>query len=922
MLRKSKVLDCLRQECEQISVSQIENGFDGISAAHLSEVLKMDRANISKELNHLHQECLVIKITGRPVFYFDKEKLEQLNHNAVTIMETTSLKNLLQVKQQQTKNEFDKLIGNDKSLKTIINKAKAAMIYPPFGLHSLLVGPTGAGKTMFAEIMYQYAKDYGVLGDEAPFVIFNCAEYADNPQLLLSQLFGYVKGAFTGADKESEGLVEKAKDGVLFLDEIHRLPPEGQEMLFMLLDKGEFRKLGANEISKEANVLIIAATTENLESSLLQTFLRRIPMSISMPSLEERTIDERFELIEKFFRQEYNQVLIPIQVNAKVMRALLSYDCKGNIGQLKADIRLLCANGFLEYKSKGYTYITIGLSLLQEHIYHGLLNAGKLKDVNDFLSLHDEEKFMYDQTMDVEKFDKDSYNIYQEMNRKFKEYEEKGYENGKINRHMKTYVEKYIKTLSNQVFKNNEDSALYKIVPMYVYHAVEVALQLAEQRLNYKVSKRVYIAMALHISALLENKRKEHELNVNVYDILYENPNEYQVAREIMNFLEKELEVRFQEHEIVFFTMFLCIEKENIENNGSIALLALAHGNGVARNMVDVANSMLETSHGHALDMSLNQSVEDFLEIVTKKVEEINEGKGVLILVDMGSLLSFGEIISQKIGIPIKTIDMISTPFVLEALRKTMLSEYTLENLYKELRSYTPYLGKLYSNELKQKTMHQYAIVTTCLSGEGAAVKLGDLLRSAIPTIDEYNIEVIPCNMDTFQQKKTKDKRILAVVGAKDLHLEDVLYISSDKVILEDGLSKINQIISTTIGVESQIAVSSNIVMNNFLKESLVFLDPIKADQVIRKSFQVIAKMWEIQDYNRVLIGYMMHVGCMIERCIRRDEMDYNQVRERIAKDEKLYHVVKTAIRIIEDEFQIRVDDTEIAYVMDNFDTD
>ena len=73
-------------------------------------------------------------------------------------------------------------------------------------------------------------------------------------------------------------------------------------MLFMLLDKGEYRKLGANETSKDARVLIIAATTENLESSLLQTFLRRIPMTITMPSLEERSIEERYELIEKFFR--------------------------------------------------------------------------------------------------------------------------------------------------------------------------------------------------------------------------------------------------------------------------------------------------------------------------------------------------------------------------------------------------------------------------------------------------------------------------------------------------------------------------------------------------------------------------------------------------------------------------------------------
>lgn len=91
---------------------------------------------------------------------------------------------------------------------------------------------------MFAEVMYSFAKEIGRIKRNAPFVTFNCADYANNPQLLMSQLFGVKKGAYTGADKDRMGLVEKADGGILFLDEVHRLPPEGQEMLFYLIDKG------------------------------------------------------------------------------------------------------------------------------------------------------------------------------------------------------------------------------------------------------------------------------------------------------------------------------------------------------------------------------------------------------------------------------------------------------------------------------------------------------------------------------------------------------------------------------------------------------------------------------------------------------------------------------------------------------------
>ena len=921
MLRKSKVFDCLKQMCQTVSIKQIMEGYEGVNAANLAAVLQMDRANVSKELNRLVQEKVVVKVIGRPVYYFDAKILQELSKTRLEQYEVTTLKNSIRMQETIGTDAFLHVIGSDGSLKTVIKKAKAAMIYPPFGLHTLLIGPTGVGKTMFAEIMYRYAKEHGVLGEDAKFIVFNCAEYADNPQLLLGQLFGYVKGAYTGAEKTNDGLVEQARDGVLFLDEIHRLPPEGQEMLFMLMDRNEYRRLGAKENST-ARTLIIAATTENVESSLLQTFLRRIPMTITMPALHERTIKERYELIEKFFAQEYNQVMIPIQVHNKVMRSLLSYDCKGNIGQLKADIRLLCANGFLESKMKGYDEIRITTSILQDHIYRGLLNAEKMQEIEKNLPLH-EEYILYDQTTSEENYDEKFSDIYHEISRKLIGYERRGYSIAEANSFIRRYIEQYMETLSDRITDEHEDmDMLHKIIPIHIYHAVEVALSLAEQRLSCHFSKKICVAMAMHVSAIAEHKRDTYEINDGIYKVMRENPNEYAAAREIRDFLEMELDMKLKDQELLFFTMFLCVEKENEGKHGAIGLLALAHGNGVARNMVDVADSLLHTTHGHALDMSLHQNVDDFLEVVTEKVKEINEGKGVLMLVDMGSLLSFGDIISQKTQIPIRTIDMISTPFVLEALRKTMLLEYTLDDLYKELRSYTPYIGKLYSKNLQQQNGEQYVIITTCMSGEGAAIKLGDLICSALPLVKECSIEIIPCNTETFKQKDLSGKRVLAVVGACDLHIQDVAYISSDKIILEDGFSQLNQIIAMNLGVEGEEIVSANLMTNNFLKETLVFLDPIKADALIRKSFRVISKMLDIDDYNRVLIGYMLHVGCMIERCIRKEEMPYVGMEERIKADEKLYHIIQTALRILEDEFQITISDTEIAYVMDIFDTE
>lgn len=208
------------------------------------------------------------------------------------------------------------------------------------------MGETGVGKSMFAEAMYYFAKESHILNEKSSFIRFNCADYADNPQLVIAQIFGVKRGAFTGADRDKDGLLKKANGGILFLDEIHRLSPQGQEMLFTFIDKGIFRPLGETEKFEEASVQIIAATTENPKSYLLQTFTRRIPMTIVLPPLRERTIEERYALLEEFIKSESLRLKKSIYVNKNALISFLLYDCCNNIGQLRSDIQLSCAKAF------------------------------------------------------------------------------------------------------------------------------------------------------------------------------------------------------------------------------------------------------------------------------------------------------------------------------------------------------------------------------------------------------------------------------------------------------------------------------------------------------------------------------------------------------------------------------------------------
>ena len=295
-------------------------------------------------------EKKVIKITGRPVYFFEKSVVEKI-YNVNLRKDTFSLTEFLEIirpKKDEIK-DFNKLIGFDGSLSYNVEQCKAAITYPPHGLPILFYGPTGTGKSFMAQLMHEYAINNGIIDKDKKLVIVNCAEFTNNPELLTANLFGSKKGAYTGADKDNVGLLRIADGGILFLDEIHCLKPECQEKLFLFMDKGIYHMVGDNETWYESKVRLVFATTENPQEVLLKTLLRRIAIISTIPSLEERHIEERKALIYHIFKSESNRIGIEIRISNAVYKMLLNGKFTGNIGHIKNLIRAGCANAFLKY---------------------------------------------------------------------------------------------------------------------------------------------------------------------------------------------------------------------------------------------------------------------------------------------------------------------------------------------------------------------------------------------------------------------------------------------------------------------------------------------------------------------------------------------------------------------------------------------
>ncbi|MDM8540280.1 sigma 54-interacting transcriptional regulator [Desulfococcaceae bacterium HSG9] len=197
----------------------------------------------------------------------------------------------------------------------------------------LIEGATGTGKDLLAKVIHSASQRSG-----KPMVKVNCAALPDN--LLESEIFGYVKGAFTGADRDKPGRFQEAEGGTIFLDEIGDLPLMLQAKLLRVIEEKEFYPLGARHILK-ADVRIISATNRGLEQLVAERlfredlFYRLNVMRLELPPIKERREDLPL-LIHHIFRQLCTSKTrsLPV-ISPKTMEILLNFDYPGNVREIE-----------------------------------------------------------------------------------------------------------------------------------------------------------------------------------------------------------------------------------------------------------------------------------------------------------------------------------------------------------------------------------------------------------------------------------------------------------------------------------------------------------------------------------------------------------------------------------------------------------
>lgn len=880
----------------------IDHQYEKNTISLLSEQVKVSRNKVAMAINKLLEDGHLVRVNSKPFIYLSisylKQKGIKINSSIYPSLEAVW-------ESSNEKKDFEKLIGYNHSLRGVVKQCKATISYPPNGLPMLLYGPTGTGKSYIAKLTYEWACHHGVLDAQSKFVTVNCSEYANNPELLTANLFGHVKGAFTGAEKDNEGLLALANKGVLFLDEAHELKAECQEKLFLFMDQGIYHRVGDNEKWYKSDVRIIFATTEKPEKVFLKTLLRRIPMSVTIPSLSQRGIQERIELMYDLFSKEEKRLGCSIKMSNKVYRALISSKMAGNIGELKSMIQSCCINSLFEKEGKN---IVIKMDSLPSQLLDQIYESTKFIGEEEYIQVDDLKGF-YDAEKGV-------IRLSHELLESYREYK-KNHDHTLLMKKGKQIVADYLSFL---MYKQKETSEIE-----YYRRGIDHIFELVESRYGFKTRNSERMALAMYLDEVQHDYHDFRQWSLK-YEEECEDFLQYleqecfrpaNVSLEICTYLKSYLEMDIHPIFVIFYVFYTY----NLDKDRRLAqksCVVLAHGFSTASSIADAANRFLESYVFDAIDMPLHIDTATIIEKLNAYLSRVGKINELYLLVDMGSLSDLYKGISIK-NIDIGLMNNVSTPMALElgsAIRQGLSMKEAFAQTAKQIGSSLTY--HIEENHLKRPV-----ILCSCASGMGTAKKLKTMIEDSFPEGVHLDVYTQDYNelLSREKEESSGEYQVICMIGTLNPNVENLPFVGIEDLIVNENLENFNSYFKDYMTSE-QIEVFNKNILHNFtlsnIMSNLTILNPSKLLEQVADAIDQLQNHLQIQLRTQTCFGMYVHICCLIERLVvTRRKVEYTSCEDFIEKQRTFIDVVKKAFQKVEDFYGVDIPSEEIAYIYD-----
>ena len=376
-------------------------------------------------------------------------------------------------------------------------------------------------------------------------------------------------------------------------------------------------------------------------------------MVICIPPLRKRTFEERLYLIKNFFKEESIRLSKEIYVSLNSMRALLSYNCPNNVGQLKSDIQLICAKSYSLYLTNKKDDVRIVSRNLPSYIQDGLYKEKEHRSIWNKLIGEEIDFFKFSsKSTESFSFDNNDAGIYSFIKNKLENLKSQGVSNIDIEEILEKDIANYYTISSNAITNEINRKNLYNIMDDNILDCVVLIINYINKQLNHTLNNNIYTAFALHINTLIRRINNDKPIvNPNLSKIKKLYKKEFQIALGIREILENTLNISVPLEECGYLALFLVPEMKFSDSiDDMVKIIVIAHGESTASSMKDVVSKLLGEDCIIAIDAPIEISAAEILNKLRDIIKNTKSNGGYLLLVDMGSFTTFAEIIEDEIN--------------------------------------------------------------------------------------------------------------------------------------------------------------------------------------------------------------------------------------------------------------------------------
>jgi transcriptional regulatory protein LevR/transcriptional regulator with AAA-type ATPase domain len=544
---------------------------------------------------------------------------------------------------------FEQLVGYDSSLKEAIASAKAAVLYPEGNPTILIIAKHGSGVSHFAKTVFRFAQASGKLKTRAPWILWDCKTLFNDQDKFQEIFLG---------DHEKEGILKKASGGMLILENIDVVSERNLDWLLAFLRGEKIQGQDEWPWQKDYHCITIFSTMKETNEMMLNLLRGRMDFRISLPSLEERSIEERFLILQKFFKEEAKAMDRMIEVDTSILHALLLYEVTGDIKGLKNDIHTGCANSYVRSYNTGNKTIVLLMSDFPNYVRKGIMYYRSYKnEIDEMIKNGCKYTFYKNQMLRDNKTAKKD--IYQSIDARKRDLERHALTEEEINmavsNQLESEFEEYFKQLCERV---DSIDTLNKMVSEKLISLTRKFLLKAAEQLSCEFSKEIFCGICLHVnSCLIKVSKKQRISNEEIARLLSKYPMHYELVKEFQVELGKEFNVKLNVDDLIFLLMFLLEAKKDVDESKVVTLIAM-HGSHAASSIAAVVNVLSDDSKVQAFDMDLDKNVRIVYEELKEKIIKIDQGKGILLIYDMGSIHTMAESIAQETKIAIRCVEV------------------------------------------------------------------------------------------------------------------------------------------------------------------------------------------------------------------------------------------------------------------------